>query len=317
MRKQLHLPSSLAIGAAFVLALGSCAYDPYYTVGGSYSTGYGGYDGGYGYGSGYGYGNSGFSTSLFVSTGDPRWGYDPYCYSYYDYTRRCYYDPYLYGYYPIGYRPPFIGGVPHPRGYSRSYCPPPSRVTSVTLANYSNRESAYRNSGYSWARQVRQQPMTQPRGNSGSQQQWQQTPGNRSGPSSFGGYGNQAPSGASPRVRSGSSQYQPTAPRTSERQSGLPQRYNVPVQTAPTPESSPFQARVRPTPQMNQPRPSRQLPPMESSRPAPQPRVERIAPTPAPAVREAPSAPPPAAPSSRPAREVRGLGEGGGEGRRR
>ena len=68
------------------LAVSSCAYDPYYSGGTSYSGGYG---------SGYGYGGSNFSTSFFVSTGSPRWGYDPYAGAYYDYTRRCYYDPYL------------------------------------------------------------------------------------------------------------------------------------------------------------------------------------------------------------------------------
>ena len=142
------------MGAAFVLAMGSCAYNPNYAVGGSYSAGYGGDAG---YGEGYGYGNSGFSTATFVSTGDSRWGYDPYCNSYYDYRRRCYYDPYLYGYYPVGYRPVIVVGVPHPYGYSRTFCPPPSRVRSLTLTNYNNRAIAYRNSSYSWAHQVHQQ----------------------------------------------------------------------------------------------------------------------------------------------------------------
>ncbi|KAB2643097.1 MAG: hypothetical protein DVB26_00505 [Verrucomicrobia bacterium] len=142
-------------GAAIALVLGSCAYDPNYLAGGSSS---GGYDGGAGYGEGYGYGGSSFSTSLFISTGNPRWGYDPYSYCYYDYQRRCYYDPYLYGYYPVGYRPLLVVGVPHPYGYNRSYCPPPSRVTSITLSNYHNREAAYRSSNYGWAHQVHQQP---------------------------------------------------------------------------------------------------------------------------------------------------------------
>jgi len=142
------------MGAVLALALGSCAYDPNYMAGGAYSSGY---EGGPGYGEGYGYGGSGFSTSLFIGTGDPRWGYDPYCYCYYDYQRRCYYDPYLYGYYPSGYRPMVVVGVPHPYGYNRSFCPPPSRVTSLTLSNYHNREGAYRGSNYGWAHQVRQQ----------------------------------------------------------------------------------------------------------------------------------------------------------------
>lgn len=142
------------MAAVFVLAMGSCAYDPNYLTGGTYSASY---EGGASYGEGHGYGGSGFSTSLFISTGNPRWGYDPNCYCYYDYHRRCYYDPYLYGYYPVGYRPMLVVGTPHPYGYNRSYCPPPTRVVNVTLSNYHNRESAYRSSNYGWAHQVRQQ----------------------------------------------------------------------------------------------------------------------------------------------------------------
>ena len=155
MRKNL-LPWSTAVGAAVSLAISSCAYDPYYSsAGGYYSTGYGGY------GDGYGYGGSNFSTSFFVSTGDPGWGYDPYTYCYYDYRSRRYYDPYLYGYYPVGYRPYALYGVPHPHGWrpGHGYCPPPQTVRNVTVVNYRNRESAYRNTDYSWARQVRQQPV--------------------------------------------------------------------------------------------------------------------------------------------------------------
>ena len=86
--------SVLALVAAAVSAAStSCYYDPsYYSGSASVPTSYGS-----GYGYGYGYGGSNFSTSFFVSTGDPGWGYDPYCYSYYDYRRRCYYDPYLHG----------------------------------------------------------------------------------------------------------------------------------------------------------------------------------------------------------------------------
>lgn len=128
------------------LAVSSCAYDPYYT-GTSYSAGYG---------HGYGYGSSSFSTSVFVSTGNPRWGYDPYAGCYYDYTRRAYYDPYLYGYYPIGYRPRYVVGSPHPGGWTRgrSYCPPPSRIRSHSLTNYSNRAQSYRSLGRDWSRNV-------------------------------------------------------------------------------------------------------------------------------------------------------------------
>jgi hypothetical protein len=316
MRKTIRISSSLAVSAAIALALGSCTYDPYYTVGGSYTSGYG---------SGYGYGSSGFSTSLFVSTGDPRWGYDPTCYSYYDYRRRCYYDPYLYGYYPVGYRPPVIIGVPHPHGYRRNYCPPPTRVTNVTLVNYNNREHAYRNSSYSWARQVRQQPVrqqppSQPRGNAWSRPQYQpsQPTAPHSSSGSFWGNRGQAPSGGSSWNRGGSSQVQPVAPRPATRQPGLPPAYNVPIRTTPVPEpgisrpdrrSRPSAGEAFPTGRPSQPQ--RQVPQLEIPRPVPQPRPERSVPAPAPTVREAPSAPPP--PAAPPVREVRGLGEGGGD----
>jgi hypothetical protein len=156
MRKNL-LPWTAAFGIAASLAFSSCAYDPYYSsVGGSYSSGYG---------DGYGYGGSNFSTSLFVNTGDPRWGYDPYSYSYYDYRSRRYYDPYLYGYYPIGYRPPIVYGVPHPYGWrpGSGYCPPPRTVRNVTVVNYRDRERAYRNTNHSWANQVRQRSYSEQR----------------------------------------------------------------------------------------------------------------------------------------------------------
>ncbi len=134
------------------LAVSSCAYDPYYSGGSSYSGG--------GFGSGYGYGNSGFSTSFFVSTGNPRWGYDPYAGAYYDYTRRCYYDPHLSGYYPTGYRPRYVYGSPHPHGWSRgrSYIAPPSRIRSYNLTNYRDRTSRYQNLGRDWSRNVRTVP---------------------------------------------------------------------------------------------------------------------------------------------------------------
>lgn len=145
------------IAAVIAFGFSSCAYDPYYSSAGGYY--------GSGYGDGYGYGSSNFSTSFFVTTGDPRWGYDPYCHSYYDYRSRRYYDPYLYGYYPVGYRPAIVVGAPHPHGWrpGRGYCPPPSRVRNVTVTNYRNREAAYRNSNYSWAKQVRVRPDSQTR----------------------------------------------------------------------------------------------------------------------------------------------------------
>lgn len=138
MKQTLSRWAVLAAGAAGLL-VSSCAYDPYY-------------DGGYGYSGG------SYSSSVFISTGDSRWGYDPSCNSYYDYTRRAYYDPFLYGYYPVGYRPPIVYGMPHPHGWrpGMRHCPPPSRVRSYNLSNYRDREGAYRRGNFSWAREVRQ-----------------------------------------------------------------------------------------------------------------------------------------------------------------
>ena len=153
MKKNLRYWAGAAVGVVAAIGFTSCAYDPYYSstsVGGSYSSGSG-------YGDGYGYGGSTFSTSIFVGTGDPQWGYDPYNYSYYDYHRRCYYDPYLYGYYPVGYRPPIVYGVPHPYGWrpGGGYIRPPSRVYNGTVSNYRDRAGRYRSSDYGWAKQVR------------------------------------------------------------------------------------------------------------------------------------------------------------------
>lgn len=130
--------------AVTATALTSCYYDPYFTsvgapYGGSYSSSSSYYGGG-----------SGYSSSVYISTGNPEWGYDPYTYSYYNYRRRCYYDPYLNGFYPVGYRPPVFAGCVHPHGWrpGSSYCPPPRRVSNITIVNYRNRESAYRRCGY-------------------------------------------------------------------------------------------------------------------------------------------------------------------------
>ena len=152
MKKTLRLLAGAAVGAVVAMSFTSCYYDPNYSstsVSGSYSSGYG---------QGYGYGGSGFSTSVFVSTGNPQWGYDPHCYSYYDYRRRCYYDPYLNGYYPVGYRPPVVYGVPHPYGWrpGGGYIRPPVYVQNVTVRNYQNRAVAYQGTKYGWAKQVRQ-----------------------------------------------------------------------------------------------------------------------------------------------------------------
>lgn len=138
------------------LAVTSCAYDPYYS-GTSYSGGYG---------SGYGYGGSNFSTSFFVNTGNPRWAYDPYAACYYDYTRRAYYDPHICGYYPVGYRPRYVVGAPHPHGWSRgsNYCPPPGRIRNYTIDSHADRAQSYRSLGRDWSRNVSvSAPTHQPR----------------------------------------------------------------------------------------------------------------------------------------------------------
>ena len=238
MKKHLRHWVVAAVGAAAAFAFSSCAYDPYYSsVGGSYSSGYG---------EGYGYGGSNFSTSLFVTTGDPRWGYDPYCYSYYDYRSRRYYDPYLNGYYPIGYRPPIVYGAPHPHGWrpGRGYCPPPRTVRNITVVNYRDRESAYRNSNYSWSRQVRQQPAPQYR-----QQEYRRDhnpytrPDTRTRQSSDSRWLNppsrQAEESFSRQSQNRDFSSQPSESQTREsrsrggRASQLPQAYNTPVASEP------------------------------------------------------------------------------------
>ena len=141
MKKNRSILLGLVVGIS-ALAFSSCAYDPYYAGG---------------YGDGYGYGSSGFSTTYFVRTGNPRWAYDPYAGAYYDYTRRAYYDPYLYGYYPVGYRPRYVYGAPHPHGWKRGsgYCPPPSKIRSYNLRDYRDRGERYRSLGRSWSNNVR------------------------------------------------------------------------------------------------------------------------------------------------------------------
>lgn len=146
MKIHRHVLFGLVAGFS-AFAVSSCAYDPYYSSSSSYG----------GYGDGYGYGGSNFSTSFFVSTGNSRWAYDPYAGAYYDYTRRAYYDPYLYGYYPVGYRPRYVHGAPHPRGWSRgsNYCAPPSTIRSYNLTNYRDRGERYQNLGRDWSHNVR------------------------------------------------------------------------------------------------------------------------------------------------------------------
>jgi hypothetical protein len=229
MKKNLRNLAGAAVGAVVALGFSSCAYDPYYAspaVGASYSSGYG---------NGYGYGGSGFSTSVFIGTGDPSWGYDPYCYSYYDYRSRRYYDPYSYGYYPVGYRPPVVYGVPHPYGWrpGGGYIRPPVRVTNVTLSNYQDREYRYRNSSYGWAKQVKQQPAGSGRqqgyrqGQSANGRTTTQAPYNRSGTDarSSGAYSRQT----QPKYQGGQTTRGSSSPTVRKQGDGLPSRYNTPV----------------------------------------------------------------------------------------
>lgn len=232
MKKNLRNLAGAAVGAVVALGFTSCAYDPYYAspaVGASYSTGYG---------NGYGYGGSGFSTSVFIGTGDPSWGYDPYCYSYYDYRSRRYYDPYSYGYYPVGYRPPVVYGVPHPYDWhpGRGYIRPPGRVSNVTLSNYQDREYRYRNSSYGWAKQVKQQPVTRSRqqdyrqGQSVNDKRTSQSSTYRSGTDtrSSGSYSRESQN----KYQGGQSTRESSRPDVRKQSNGLPSRYNTPVNSA-------------------------------------------------------------------------------------
>lgn len=106
--------------------------------------------------SSFGYSRSKVNTSVFISTGDPRWGYDPYCYSYYDYNRRCYYDPYRNAYYPVGCRPTIRVGASHPHGWhpGRAICPPPRRVCDTYLSGYNDRHETNIHAGFSWSKHI-------------------------------------------------------------------------------------------------------------------------------------------------------------------
>ena len=134
-----------ALPAVSALSLVSCAFDPY----------------GFAPAGGPGYGS--YSGSVFVSTGDARWGYDPYRYCYYDYGRRCYYDPYLGGYYPVGFLPPPLVGCPHPGGWipGHGLCPPPHGFNDRWLDRYHDRLGAIKASNYEWASRVRTNRQTQ------------------------------------------------------------------------------------------------------------------------------------------------------------
>jgi hypothetical protein len=274
MKNNLRLWLVSAVGAVASIAFTSCAYDPYYSsVGGSYSSGYGGY------GDGYGYGSSSFNTSVFISTGSPQWGYDPYSYCYYDYNRRAYYDPYLYGYYPVGYRPHSVYGVPHPHGWhpGRGYISPPSRVSYGTVPNYRNRESAYRNTNYDWAKQVRQRPVEQgrvqdSRPSKTSQYQRQESDYRTSS-------GRVSPSRTSDGRTSTRQEVRPSTRQQSQ------SRYNSPVttsrpqgNTAQRPQLGvPSESRSQATREQAQPRMQSQSRDQSQARPEPQARPQRQA----------------------------------------
>lgn len=255
--------------ALLVVGLGSCAYD-------NYNQGYGPANSrtsvgvSYGTGHGYGYGGSAFSTSFFWSTGNPRWGYDPYSRAYFDYTRRSYYDPWLYGYYPVGYRPPVLVGIPHPSGYRSGWCPPPRVVNNVTVVNYRQREQAYRQTNHGWARNVRYDrnprnagppatrgaanPQTRRNDGRGDGQTYdasrRENRGNRNEATPWTGRGSANPSAVDPR-RNVRGQEGATRGAPQTRQSGpaarQPERYNSPV-AAPPGYSRPAEAR-QPMPQ--------------------------------------------------------------------
>ena len=136
----------IAAAAAMVaVTVPSCMYPPQYS-GSSYSSGYG-----------HGYGSRTFATTHFVRTSNSRWGYDPYARCYYDYSRRCYYDPYLNGYYPVGYRPVYVHGTPHPHGWrsGSSYIAPPRYVHNHNLNNYQDRCDRYRSLNTDWSRNMK------------------------------------------------------------------------------------------------------------------------------------------------------------------
>lgn len=149
MKKNFFRWTAATASTVAALTLASCAYDPYYA-----SPGFGGGFGGGGFGGG---GFGGIDTTVFVSTGNSRWGYDPYRSCYFDYQRRCYYDPFLYGYYPVNYCPPRVTGCPRPYGWNGSgFCPPPRNVNSGYIVNYQNRLDQLRARNYAWAAEARE-----------------------------------------------------------------------------------------------------------------------------------------------------------------
>ena len=137
MKKYLMLGTAI-LGPLF----SSCYYDPFVYGNTSASFGVSSFGG-----------NT--ATSFFVSTGDPRWAYDPYRFAYFDRFRGAYYDPFLFGFYPVGFVPAPIIGCPHPFGWSGvGVCPPPRNIRVRTLSRYDNRISNYQAANYHWARRV-------------------------------------------------------------------------------------------------------------------------------------------------------------------
>jgi hypothetical protein len=105
-------------------------------------------------------------------------------------------------------------------------------VRNVTVVNYRNRESAYRNSNYGWAKQIRQQPVSRDR-NQG--QRPERNAYNRSNtgplPSMNGSYaGNRPPSGNYQLQKQGGKPYSKNNPAgLKPKTNGLPPAYNKAV----------------------------------------------------------------------------------------
>lgn len=228
MRKLLHL-RALTAAAVAVLGASSCAYDPSYTIGGSYR---GGHHGG------------SVSTSLFVSTGDSRWGYDPGCFAYYDYRRSCYYDPFARCYYPSGVRPVLIGRS-HPHGWrpGRAHCPPPVNVRTVYAPSYRGSSTGGSLSHAAWSEPTRYFEPRPARGGSAY-------PHDHGGRDSYRSYGRPTMERYPSYERSrGADAVHRESPRPSSERRGFsraPSSYHTPVSTVTSPPAAPAPAAVVP-----------------------------------------------------------------------
>lgn len=229
MRKFLHL-RALAAAAVAVFGASSCSYyDPGYTIGGSYR---GGRHGG------------SVSTSLFVSTGDSRWGYDPTCFAYYDHRRSCYYDPFARCYYPSGVRPVLIGRS-HPHGWrpGRSHCPPPVNVRTIYAPSYRGSSTRGSLSHAAWSEPTR---YLEPRPSRG----FNAYPRSHEGPDSFRTYGPPHTDRyrSMERSRGPAPGYRESPRSTSERRgfSRAPSSYHTPVSTVTSPPAAPAPAAAAP-----------------------------------------------------------------------